>query len=55
MTDPTPADGERLRAPYKAFNASDIDGALATMTEDVQWPRATKDGFVHGPEAIRAY
>jgi hypothetical protein len=44
-----------LRAAYTAFNARDIDAALATMTSDVAWPRAFKGGFVRGPEAIRAY
>jgi hypothetical protein len=44
-----------LRAAYAAFNARDIDAALATMTPDVVWPRAFKGGFVRGPEEIRAY
>lgn len=44
-----------LRAAYAAFNARDIDAALALMTPDVEWPRAFKGGFVQGPEAIRAY
>ena len=44
-----------LHDAYTAFNARDIDGALALMTLDVEWPRAFKGGFVHGPEAIRAY
>jgi hypothetical protein len=44
-----------LRAAYVAFNARDIDAALAIMTPDVSWPRAFKGGFLHGPEAIRAY
>jgi hypothetical protein len=46
---------ELLRAAYAAFNARDIDAALALMTSDVCWPRAFKGGFVHGPEAVRAY
>jgi len=44
-----------LRAAYAAFNARDIDAALALMTADVAWPRAFKGGFVRGPEMIRAY
>ncbi len=44
-----------LRAAYAAFNARDIDVALALMTPDVAWPRAFKGGFVRGPEAVRAY
>ena len=44
-----------LRAAYAAFNARDIDAALALMTHDVEWPRAFKGGFVRGPEEVRAY
>lgn len=46
---------ELLRAAYTAFNARDIDAALAIMTPDVHWPRAFKGGFVRGPEEVRAY
>ena len=46
---------ELLRAAYVAFNARDIDAALALMTPDVAWPRAFKGGFVRGPEEVRAY
>lgn len=46
---------ERLRAAYAAFNARDIDAALALMSPDVAWPRAFKGGFVRGPEEVRAY
>ena len=51
---PTP-ETELLRSAYAAFNARDIDAALALMAPDVAWPRAFKGGFVHGPEEIRAY
>ena len=46
---------ELLRAAYAAFNARDIDGALALMTEDVAWPKAFKGGFIRGPQEVRAY
>ena len=46
---------ELLRAAYAAFNARDIDAALALMTPDVAWPKAFKGGFVRGSEAVRAY
>lgn len=46
---------EMLRAAYAAFNARDINAALALMTPDVHWPRAFKGGFVRGPEEVRAY
>ena len=40
---------------YSAFNKRDIDGALALMTEDVNWPKASEGGKVVGKEEIRAY
>jgi hypothetical protein len=40
---------------YSAFNMRDIDGALALMTEDVNWPKASEGGKVVGKEEIRAY
>jgi hypothetical protein len=40
---------------YSAFNKRDIDGALALMTQDVSWPRASEGGKVVGKEEIRAY
>ena len=40
---------------YSAFNQRDIDGALALMTEDVSWPKASEGGKVIGKEEIRAY
>ena len=46
---------ELLRAAYAAFNARDIDAALALMTRNVAWPRAFKGGFVRGPEEVGAY
>jgi hypothetical protein len=49
------SDTELLRAADAAFNARDIDAALALMTADVAWPRAFKGGFVRGPEEVRAY
>ena len=55
MSDPTSPEIELLRAAYAAFNARDIDAALALMTADVAWPKAFKGGFVRGPEEVRAY
>jgi hypothetical protein len=40
---------------YSAFNQRDIDGALALMTQDVSWPKASEDGKVVGKEEIRDY
>ena len=55
MPDQLSPDFELLRAAYAAFNARDINAALALMTADVAWPRAFKGGFVRGPEEVRAY
>ncbi len=40
---------------YSAFNRRDIDGALALMSENVSWPKASEGGRVIGKEEIRAY
>jgi len=40
---------------YSAFNRRDIDAALALMTQDVSWPKASEGGKVVGKEEIRAY
>src|SRR5215469_2173721 len=40
---------------YSAFNNRDIDGALASMTPDVSWPKASEGGRVVGKEETRAY
>jgi hypothetical protein len=50
-----PEEVELLRAAYAAFNARDIDAAVALMTPEVAWPKAFKGGFVRGPEEVRAY
>jgi len=55
MPDTPLPEKELLLAAYVAFNARDIDAALALMTDDVAWPRAFKGGFVRGPEEVRAY
>src|SRR5580698_9790382 len=40
---------------YSAFNKRDIAGALALMTQDVSWPKASEGGKIVGKEEIRAY
>jgi hypothetical protein len=40
---------------YSAFNRRDIDGALALMTEDVSWPKASEGGKIVGKDEIRGY
>ena len=50
------ADDEHLlvRA-YAAFNARDIDAAVALMQPDVDWPNAMEGGRVHGHAGVRDY
>lgn len=44
-----------LTSVYAAFNKRDIDGVLALMRPDVDWPNGMEGGRVHGHEEIRAY
>ena len=44
-----------IAAAYSAFNRRDVDGALALMSENVSWPKASEGGRVVGNEQIRAY
>ena len=55
MPDQPSPDIDLLRAAYAAFNARDIDAALATMAPDVAWPKAFKGGFARGHQEVRAY
>jgi ketosteroid isomerase-like protein len=45
----------RLRALYAAFNARDVDRALAALHSDVDWPNGLEGGRVHGRAAVREY
>ena len=40
---------------YSAFNQRNVDGALALMSENVSWPKASEGGRVVGKEEIRGY
>ena len=42
-----------LEQAYSAFNDRDIDGALALMTKDVNWPKASEGGKVVGKEEMK--
>ena len=44
-----------LAQAYSAFNHRDIDSALALMSENVSWPKASEGGRVAGKEEIRSY
>ena len=48
-------DVELIRRMYSCFNARDIDGVLAALTDDVAWANGMDGGHVHGREAVRAY
>jgi hypothetical protein len=55
MPDQPSPETDLLCATYAAFNARDIDAALAAMSPSVAWSKAFKGGFVRGHEEIRAY
>jgi len=44
-----------LTRAYAAFNARDVDTALATMQPNVEWPNGIDGGVVHGRDAVRDY
>lgn len=44
-----------LRLLYAAFNARDIDGVLAGMAADVDWPNGWEGGRIVGRDAVRDY
>lgn len=48
-------DEEVLRYAYAAFNARNVDAALAGMHTDVDWPNGMEGGRVMGHDAVRAY
>jgi nuclear transport factor 2 (NTF2) superfamily protein len=44
-----------LEDAYNAFNARDIDAALAAMHVDVCWPNGMEGGSVYGHDGVRDY
>ena len=44
-----------LQNAYAAFNARDIEAALAAMHADVEWPNGMEGGSVHGHSGVRDY
>jgi ketosteroid isomerase-like protein len=44
-----------LRSAYRAFNARDLEAAVALMHPDVDWPNAWEGGRVVGRAAVRDY
>jgi ketosteroid isomerase-like protein len=49
------ADERLLRRAYEAFNARDIEAAIALMHPDVDWPDAMEGTRVHGHDGVRDY
>ena len=46
---------ELLESAYRLFNLRDIDGVLALMHADVDWPNGMEGGREIGHDAVRAY
>jgi ketosteroid isomerase-like protein len=50
-----PEHEQLLRQTYARFNARDVDGVLALMHPDVDWPNAMEGTRVHGHAGVRDY
>ena len=48
-------DEQLLLRAYEAFNARDIEAAIALMHPDVDWPNAMEGTRVHGHDGVRDY
>ena len=48
-------DYDLLTSVYQAFNARDIETALAAMHPDVDWPNGMEGGRVQGHSGVRDY
>ena len=46
---------EMLLVAYRKFNARDLDGVLALMHHDVDWPNGWEGGRVQGHDGVRQY
>ncbi len=44
-----------IRHIYERFNARDIDGVLAALSDDVAWANGMDGGHVHGLSGVRDY
>lgn len=44
-----------IKKAYAAFNERNIDNALSTMQQDVQWSKAWEGGYISGHEEIKHY
>jgi hypothetical protein len=50
-----PAAEKLLRRAYNAFNSRDADGALSTMSPDVDWPNVMAAKRAMGHDEVRRY
>lgn len=44
-----------IRETYRAFNARELDAALAMMQSNVEWPNGMEGGTVYGHAGVRDY
>jgi len=44
-----------IREAYRAFNARELDAALAMMQPNVEWPNGMEGGTVYGHAGVRDY
>ncbi|HEX2381865.1 MAG TPA: nuclear transport factor 2 family protein [Acidimicrobiales bacterium] len=44
-----------LRKAYSLFNDHDVDGLLAMMTDDVEWPDVANGAVLRDKAAVRSY
>jgi limonene-1,2-epoxide hydrolase len=44
-----------IEALYRAFNARDVDSAVAAMAPGVRWPNGWEGGYVNGRDEVREY
>jgi SnoaL-like domain len=44
-----------IKEAYRAFNARELDAALAVMQSNVEWPNGMEGGTVYGHAGIRDY
>jgi len=49
------ANRELLERAHAAFNARDLEAALATMDADAVWLNGMEGGYVHGHSGVRDY
>jgi SnoaL-like protein len=50
-----PTERDILTQAYEAFNARELERALAAMHPDVDWPNGMEGGYVHGHDGVRDY